>query len=138
MEQAPPPVLHISEDILLVGRGRPLRRTYAVLGNARTFISMLKLTVLSDINDINADAADLIFQHNVLVRTNCPKTISSLLELSDSQIRPGVTKAEFRMLFARCNCSLTLTCDISNQHRCSKEIIDLTEEEVIDLTQDDD
>jgi len=44
-------------------------------------------------------------------------------------VRPGVTGAEFRNLFVRCECELILTRRAFRQHRCSKEIIDLTGED---------
>jgi hypothetical protein len=40
-----------------------------------------------------------------------------------------VTDAEFRNLFVRCECKLILTRRAFRQHKCSKEIIDLTGED---------
>lgn len=57
------------------------------------------------------------------------KSTSTLLELLDSRVRPGVTEQEFGNLFARCECGLILTCRAFHVHRCSKEVVDLTGED---------
>jgi hypothetical protein len=64
------------------------------------------------------------------------RTTSTLLELLDSHVRPGVTEAEFRKLFVQCKCEYFFTKRAYRGHACSKAVIDLTEEEVIDLTDD--
>ena len=54
------------------------------------------------------------------------RSISNLLELLDSRVRPGVTGAEFESLFVHCECGLILTCQAFRQYGCFKEVIDLT------------
>lgn len=51
---------------------------------------------------------------------------STLLELLDSRVRPGVTDDEFQRLFARCECGLISTKRAFRDHSCTKEVIDLT------------
>ena len=63
------------------------------------------------------------------IRIGGRRSTSNLLELLDSRVRPGVTGAEFGNLFVRCECELILTRRAFRQHRCSKEVIDLTGED---------
>ena len=66
--------------------------------------------------------------------------VSSLLERLDSRIRPGVKVAEFKGLFVQCaTCERIFTGRALTHHQCqmAPEIIDLTEDEVIDLTVED-
>jgi len=62
----------------------------------------------------------------VPIRANGRSSTTTLLELLDSRVRPGVTDDEFRNLFVRCECGLILTSRAFSQHACSKEILDLT------------
>ena len=64
----------------------------------------------------------------------------SILERLYSHIRPGVTVAEFKRLFVQCTtCEEVFTLRALRYHQCSMvpEIIDLTEDEIIDLTAED-
>jgi hypothetical protein len=61
-------------------------------------------------------------------------SISNLLELLDSRVRPGVTEAEFRTLFVKCDCGYLFTRRAFKDHACAGASINLTQEEVIDLT----
>jgi ubiquinone biosynthesis protein UbiJ len=61
-------------------------------------------------------------------------TLNTLLRL-DSHLRPGLTKAEFRRLFIKCDrCEVVMTRRVVSQHRCGafshgrREVIDLTNE----------
>ena len=67
------------------------------------------------------------------VRIEGRRNVSNLLELLDSRVRPGVTEIEFRRLFVKCECGLILTKRAFNDHVCSREVVDLTDD-VIDLT----
>jgi hypothetical protein len=67
------------------------------------------------------------------VRIEGRKNFSNLLELLDSRVRPGVTEIEFRHLFVKCECGYILTKRAFNDHACSREVVDLTDD-VIDLT----
>lgn len=62
---------------------------------------------------------------------------SSLLELLDSRVRPGITENEFKYLFVRCACGEFFTRRAHGDHACASRVIDLTDD-VIDLTGDDD
>jgi len=96
-----------------------------------------------DINDLNAD---LISNRNAPVRKKAKfikplriggrRSISALMELLDSRVRPGVTRAEFKDLFVRCECGLILTRRSFWQHKCPKEIIDLTGEDTEPVSDD--
>ena len=57
------------------------------------------------------------------------KPTSTLLELLDSRVRPGVTEKEFGNLFVRCECGLILTRRAFREHGCPKEVVDLTGED---------
>ncbi|KIM75846.1 hypothetical protein PILCRDRAFT_13219 [Piloderma croceum F 1598] len=112
-EQAPPLVTHKSE-------ARPLKRTYTMI-------------------DINAP--DLVPRRAAPVpasgsrpRISSRKNVTHLLELLDSRVAPGVTGAEFRRLFVKCNCGLFFTRRAFQDHTCVGEQRDLTVTEVIDLT----
>jgi hypothetical protein len=67
------------------------------------------------------------------VRIEGRRNVSNLLELLDSRVRPGVTEIEFRRLFVKCECGLILTKRAFNDHACSREVVDLTDD-IIDLT----
>jgi hypothetical protein len=91
---------------------------------------------LPDINDANSD---LISNRDAPVRKKAKhfepirvagrRSISNLLELLDSRVRPGLTGDEFGHLFVRCECGLILTRRAFRGHGCSKEVIDLTGED---------
>jgi hypothetical protein len=49
-----------------------------------------------------------------------------LLELLDSRVRPGITEVEFKHLFVKCACGNFFTKRACREHTCSKEVIDLT------------
>jgi hypothetical protein len=84
---------------------------------------------------------------NLVQRRPHPKRIAlarrgvpTLLERLDSRIRPGVTVAEFKGLFVQCTtCEEVFTRRAFRYHQCPMvlEIIDLTEDEIIDLTAED-
>jgi hypothetical protein len=63
------------------------------------------------------------------IRITGRRATSTLLELLDSRVRPGVTDDEFQALFVRCECGLILTRRAFRDHNCSKEVIDLTGED---------
>jgi hypothetical protein len=75
-------------------------------------------------------------KHNEPIRIVGRRSVSNLLELLDSRVRPGVTDEEFGILFVRCECGLILTRRAFHQHSCSKEVIDLSGENT-DPTGDD-
>lgn len=67
------------------------------------------------------------------VRIERRRNVSNLLELLDSRVRPGVTEIEFCSLFVKCDCGYILTKRAFNDHACSREVVDLTDD-IIDLT----
>ena len=73
--------------------------------------------------DINAG---LVPRRSPPVRFLGHRSITELLQLLDARVQPGVTVAEFRRLFVRCDCGLITTRRAFKEHVCSKEIIDLT------------
>ena len=83
-----------------------------------------------DIND-----RGVVAQRVGPARINNRKSVSELLALLDSRVRPGVPKALFRGLFVVCACGHYCTSRAFKDHVCG-EVIDLTEE-VIDLTGED-
>jgi hypothetical protein len=63
-----------------------------------------------------------------------PKEVFHLILNLDSIVKPGVRAAVFENLFARCHaCDMVMTRRIFQYHECAME-----EEEVIDLTMDED
>ena len=72
-----------------------------------------------------------------------PETALERLLRLDTATRPGLTKSEFKRLFANCACGLIMTCRVFNDHICQvpQVVIDLTldndageGDDVIDLT----
>lgn len=98
------------------------------------------LQAYRNLPDINDADADLISDCGVPVRKRVKRIepirttgrdilpTSTLLELLDLRVRPGLTDDEFGRLFVRCGCGLILTHQAFHQHSCSKEVIDLTSE----------
>jgi hypothetical protein len=65
-----------------------------------------------------------------------PRAVLNLILSLDSCVRPGLTSAEFEGLFARCHgCDMVMTRRIFTSHEC---VMVEEEEEVIDLTMDED
>jgi len=78
-----------------------------------------------------------------------PATTASQLEMLNSRVRPGLSEAEFKRLFARCSCGLIMTRRVFGNHAClpvAPTVIDLTSDSdddlaspiVIDLTGESD
>jgi hypothetical protein len=65
------------------------------------------------------------------------RSVTLLLNLLDSRVRPGVTEDEFRWLFVRCDCGYILTRRASRDHACGGERAQVVKNNVIDLTGDD-
>jgi hypothetical protein len=79
-----------------------------------------------------------------------PDSVWSRLIKLNSSDTPGLTGAEFRMLFAQCRCGLVVTRQLFRSHICQPVIIDLTSDDnsensensasipvIIDLTGED-
>jgi hypothetical protein len=62
-----------------------------------------------------------------------PESVLDLLFKLDSWVQPGLTEAEFRELFASCQCGLIMTRRVFEEHECLRDGID-----IIDLTGDSD
>jgi hypothetical protein len=109
---------HISENPAPI-QNRALKRTYAVLGKAlfSWFADGALKTALwpTDINAVNLVPQVAAPLHRLPRRTNTApiyaqghRTTSTLLELLDSRVRPGVTEAEFRKLFVCASANISL------------------------------
>jgi hypothetical protein len=66
----------------------------------------------------------------VPVRVAGRRSVSNLLELLDSRVRPGVTEDEFGVLFVKCECGYILTKRAFKDHACAREVIDLADDNV--------
>jgi hypothetical protein len=72
-----------------------------------------------------------------------PKIISDQLLRLNARSKPGLTKKEFRKLFAMCGCGLVMTRRVFRRHVCAEHIsrVDETAQnvpDIIDLTSDTD
>jgi hypothetical protein len=75
-----------------------------------------------------------------------PKSVFDSLFKLDAWKRPGLTEADFQVLFVKCQCGLVMTRRVFADHECLEDIIDLTYDSdfdfetdtVIDLTADSD
>lgn len=76
-------------------------------------------TLLTDIKDSH------LVPHRAPVRRD-RKSVLDLFELLDSR---GVTDADFKTLFVRCNCGLITTRRAFRKHNCQEVVIDLTEDD---------
>jgi hypothetical protein len=122
-EPRPLPVLHISERVV---QSRGLKRTYAQLGRVPYVVFKLG-SVLMIAPDIDIPATPPVPR---------PMDCFQLLLQLDSAVRPGVSEAHFRALFARCTCGLVMTRRAIKAHYCM-EAITARDAEVIDLTETD-
>jgi hypothetical protein len=112
-------------------RPRPLRRSYAQLGDIFAIVCA-PLLILS------TDVRDALPVRPIPRRGSRGSALIKLLQL-DSPVRPGLTEPDFWALFVRCSCGLVMTRRASRAHYCvgqENEVIDLTvsdaETEVVD------
>jgi hypothetical protein len=123
-ERVPPPVTHSSE----YPPSRRLQRTHAMLGAFFGIISVFNVfwprsLRLTDVTQ------ELVPRLRPVPQAR--KTTSVLLMKLDSRMRPGITEAEFRTLFVKCQrCGLITTWRAFRLHGCATaamEVIDLTD-----------
>jgi hypothetical protein len=111
-----------------------------MLGKTLALAHHLALCLIESV-DINA-GPDLMPRRAApapatLARTEGRRSISTLLELLDSRVRPGVKADEFRRLFVRCDCGYIVTRRAYRNHACAGESMEPAKNDVIDLTGDD-
>jgi hypothetical protein len=130
-ELVPPRIRHISEIeglqaqiAVAVAPARTLKRTYAMLGNAKAIIRCCASAhrIWTDINE------GLVARRRALAAASS-RSVSTLLALLDVRLLPGVTESEFGRLFVKCDCGLITTQRAFERHTCLHEVIDLTGDE---------
>jgi hypothetical protein len=88
-------------------------------------ISVLRYTIDRLLRSTDINEA-IVPKRRAPARVANRSTVSDLLGKLDARMQSGITKAEFKRIFAMCECGLITTRRAFDDHNCQNEVIDLT------------